>query len=208
MAMPPTQPGRIARRAFLVSGAAAALMLRRDRAIDTAPRGASLAQVELEQAARKVELCSSANAAGVGLRGEYFPEEGCRGVPLLVRLDSSIDFDASLDWPPDRAGERPLSVRWSGWIKPALAGRYRFHAGADHARVLVARQPMAGAGADAQAQIELAAGRYYPITVELDRIAGANNRIRLEWTAPHGARFAVPRALLYLPTDAVPARRA
>ena len=24
---------------------------------------------------------------------------------------------------------------------------------------------------------------------------------RLEWTAPHGARFLVPRALLYLPTE-------
>jgi hypothetical protein len=207
MATSPPAPGRNARRAFLIGGAATALLLRRDRAAEPSARGDQLAKVELEQAARKVELCSSANAAGVGLRGEYFADEGCRGTPLLVRLDGSIDFDASLDWPKAQHGPRPRSVRWSGWVKPALAGAYRFHAGVAEARISVSRQPLAGAGVEPQAEIELAAGRFYPITVELDRIAAAG-RIKLEWTAPHGARFAVPRALLYLPSEGVTTRRA
>lgn len=209
MAMLPDRP-RLTRRAFLAGGtaAAAALLLRRDLAREASAHGNELAQVELEQAARKVELCSSATAAGVGLRGEYFADEGCRGAPLLVRLDAGIDFDATLDWPADRRAQRPRSVRWTGWVKPAITGAYRFHTSAASARVLVSRQPLAGAGADAQAQIELAAGRYYPITIELGHVDAAAGRIRLEWTAPHGARFAVPRALLYLPSEGVTTRPA
>ena len=205
-----TNKPTLTRRAFLAGGTAGAalLLLRRDFARETPAPGHGLAQVELEQAARKVELCSSATAAGVGLRGEYFADAGCRGAALLVRLDAGIDFDAGLDWPADRRGPRPRSVRWTGWVKPAVTGAYRFHTGSAPARVLVSRQPLAGAGAGAQAQIELAAGRYYPITIELDHVDAAAGRIRLEWTAPHGARFAVPRALLYLPSEGVRTRPA
>jgi hypothetical protein len=62
-----------------------------------------------------------------------------------------------------------------------------------------ARQPLAGP--DAAPDVELSAGRFYPILVEVDRIAAADARIRLEWTAPHGARF--PRAA----RPALPAHR-
>ena len=72
---------------------------------------------------------------------------------------------------------------------------------------VAARQSLSGP--DAARDVELAAGRFYPILVELGRIAAADERIRLEWTAPHGARFLVPRALLYLPTEGLaPARPA
>jgi hypothetical protein len=126
---------------------------------------------------------------------------------MLVRLDGGIDFDASLDWPGDRARHRPRSVRWSGWVKPAIAGRYRFHAGVADARILVSQQLLAGPAAEPQAGIDLDAGRFYPISVEVDRLAPAAERIRLDWTAPHGARFAVPRALLYLPMDGIATAR-
>ena len=204
------QEVRTSRRAFLSLlagvGAGGALLLQRDGVASAATPTDQLAQAELEQAAQKAELCSSANAAGVGLRGEYFADERCRGTPMLVRLDGSIDFDASLDWPVERR-RRPRSVRWSGWVKPPLAGLYRFHAGVADARVLVSQQVLAGPDAEPQADIELAAGRFYPISVELNRIAPDANGIRLEWTAPHGARFLVPRALLYLPTDGIETAR-
>ncbi|HEX6707041.1 MAG TPA: PA14 domain-containing protein [Albitalea sp.] len=188
------------RRAFLAiaAGAGATLLLQRD--VGGLRRASSnhLAEAELEHAAQRAALCSSANVAGVGLRGEYFADEGCRGPALLIRQDATIDFDASLDWPAERRDQRPRSVRWTGWVKPPLPGRYRFHPGTSEAQVQVSRQRVAGP--DADDGIELAAGRFYPIAIELDRIAPGAADVRLEWTAPHGARFLVPRALLYLPT--------
>jgi hypothetical protein len=199
--------GHRPRRMFLaVAGTAgAALLVRRD-GVQAASPAAGLAAVEARQAAERAGLCSAANAAGVGLRGEYFAAERCAGAPLLVRLDGAIDFDGSFDLPAGSQA-RARSVRWSGWVKPPLSGRYRFHAGSPDARIVVARQPLAGP--DAAPDVELSAGRFYPILVEVDRIAAAEARIRLEWTAPHGARFLVPRALLYLPTEGlVPSRTA
>jgi len=208
---------RIGRRGFLalagaggVAAAGGAFFVLRGGARAPEARPDDLAAVEARQAAHRAALCSSANVAGVGLRGEYFAAERCAGAPLLVRLDGGIDFDATLDWPAREQAGRPRSVRWSGWVKPAIAGAYRFHAGAgDAARISVSQQPLAGAGAPADARIELAAGRFYPIVIELDRVASIESRIRLEWTAPHGARFAVPRALLYLPMEGLqPSRSA
>ena len=183
--------GMLTRRRVLAAGAgaAAALVMRRD-----ATRGAmplDLAQVERDQAAHRAALCTSANASGVGLRGEYYADEGCRGAPLLIRDDGIIDFDATLGW--DDARRRPRSVRWSGWVKPVWSGIHRFHAGNGEAQIVVARQALSGA---ARPGIELAAGRFYPISVRLDRIRDAG-RIRLEWTPPHGARLRVPQVLLY-----------
>jgi hypothetical protein len=197
---------RPTRRSFLAGSAALGLVLlvRHDDAKRTlaSPRE-SLADAELQRAAQRAAMCSGANAAGVGLRGEYYAREHWRGSPALVRTDSAIDFDRSLDWPSSKSGDRPRSVRWTGWVKPPITGRYRFHADAPGARVVVSTLVLAGAGA--QRDIEMAAGRFYPITMEMSLNANSSNtqRIQLEWTAPHGARFLVPRALLYLPTEAV-----
>jgi hypothetical protein len=49
----------------------------------------------------------------------------------------------------------------------------------------------------------MAAGRFYPIQIELARSAAVEQALRLEWTAPHGARYVVPKALLFAPTDSV-----
>jgi PA14 domain len=156
------------------------------------------------RAEERSQLCSPDNASGVGLRGEYFGAESMRGDVLLVRIDGPVNFDASLDWPADRARQRPRSVRWSGWVKPSVAGTYRFHAAdVPQARVTVAKRVMAGEGAAADAQVELSAGRFYPITVELAHLRSLKDVVRLEWTAPYGSRFVIPRALLYVPTDTV-----
>ena len=196
-------PLQLSRRAFVVAGAGFGLLcaLRRD-AIGGVPQatGGNLADAELRRADQRSQLCSGSNSAGVGLRGEYFANEEWRGPPVLVRTDGPVDFDSSLDWPGDRQLGRPLSARWAGWVRPPISGRYRFHADQGAARIVVAKQVLTGPDAPPDANVELAAGRYYPITLEVKRLAPAVGRLRLEWTAPHGARFVVPRALLYMPT--------
>ena len=149
----------------------------------------------IDQIARRNTLCSAGNAVGVGLRGEYFAEEDCHGTLLLSRIDSTIDFDASMEWPVPLARTPPRSARWSGWIKPPLAGSYRFHFPAPNGSITVARQLVSGTAAAPNAVVRLEAGRFYPITLSMARFDGApNQRTRLEWTAPYGGEIRPCRA--------------
>ena len=98
-------------------------------------------------------------------------------------------------------------MRWSGWVRVPFNGRYRFHGEPAAVTVRVAGQVMQGPGA-VRDGLELAAGRFYPIAVEWSEVpsSAAPLPVSLAWTAPHGARYIVPRSLLYPPTDAVPAK--
>ncbi len=199
-------------RRHLILGAAAALgstaLMRWDGtgvrlAGSTAPATGGLGDPELKYAQQRADLCGAGNAVGVGLRGEYFAQADLAGAVLLTRVDRFVDFDAQMDWPADQPA--PRSARWSGWIKPPLAGAYRFHADGPGMRVSVANRVVADADAPVRpetAAVDMALGRFYPITVELRRIeARFTGRWRLEWTAPHGMRYVVPTALLFVPNN-------
>jgi hypothetical protein len=167
----------------------------------SAVTGPQLSSLELKYAQQRADLCGAGNAVGVGLRGEYFAQADLAGPALLTRIDRFVDFDAGFDWPSDQA--RPRSARWAGWIKPALTGAYRFHADAPGLKVSVGPRVVADAAAHINEPVEMALGRFYPITIEAPHLdAGFNGRWRLEWTAPHGMRYVVPTALLFMPTNA------
>jgi hypothetical protein len=188
-----------ARRRLLVMGGDLAVSAFARRDALPARVGVPIASSpDLEDAARRGSLCTARDAVGVGLLGKYFSLEGCHGPTLLTRIDPVVDFDAALDWPTDHIRTLPRSARWSGWIRAPLDGRYRFHLDADAASVTVARQPML----EPDATIALHAGRYYPLQAALERMPGHSRRIQLEWTAPHGARYVIPRSLLQIPTPA------
>lgn len=168
------------------------------------PVANTLSAIEMQQAAVRNEVCSARNPTGVGLRGEYFASEGMQGAPMLVRVDGVLDFDSSLDWPAEKFAQRPRSVRWSGWVRAPISGAYRFHGSVPQMRVIVARDVVAGADAPPEAKVAMAAGRFYQLTVELERVPLEDIQpIRLQWTAPHGLRYVPPRALLYQPTESV-----
>jgi hypothetical protein len=186
--------------ALAAAAAGWALVEWRERA--AAPRaGAALAQRDLLGVPTARALCTAANAVGVGLQGSYFEGARWSGRVLLERLDPVIDFAPDLALPPGAAAAR--SVRWRGWIKAPLNGKFRFHATAPGLSIRVANQPAAGEGAPEGNAVEMAAGRFYPIQIELARSADVGQALRLEWTAPHGARYVVPKALLFAPTDSV-----
>ncbi len=184
--------------------AAAALLTACDRmTVAAAQSPGTMAAAEARRAAERGSLCSSANASGIGLRGEYFARHVGEGAAILVRTDGVVDFDRSFDWPADRATHRPGAARWTGWVKPPITGRYRFHAELPGSRVTVARQT----GGGETPAVELSAGRFYPIVIEAEGLDALSGRFRLEWTVPHGARYLVPRALLFLPSDTAPAAK-
>jgi hypothetical protein len=160
--------------------------------------------LEALHAAAMNQLCSGRTPAGVGLKGEYFAAEGWRGAPTVARVDGTVDFDAALQWPAGKSAERPRSMRWTGWIKAPVTGVYRFHGSRPEMTIRVGPELLAGGGAAANAQFSMTAGRFYPIAVEIERFDAADPRpVRLEWTAPHGARYVPQRALLYQPTETV-----
>ena len=66
--------------------------------------------------------------------------------------------------------------------------------------IVVAHQVFNGGDGSALNQIEMAAGRYYPLVLEVHGLNVTVDEVRLEWTAPHGMRYLLPRALMYLPT--------
>ncbi|MGV3727073.1 PA14 domain-containing protein [Hydrogenophaga sp.] len=182
----------------------AVLLLRKDdiAAALTSPSADRMAD-ELLRAAERADLCSAKNAVGTGLRGEYFAKEGMQGPAQLVRVDEVIDFDRSVGAAANPRAASIASVRWSGWLKASISGAYRFHADAPNMQIVVARQIVAGAGARPGEKMDLAAGRFYPIEIRVTQLTESDRRIQLEWTAPHGARYVVPRALLHPPTETV-----
>lgn len=191
------------RRLLLAASGACVLTLLRPTATRAAGDGAGVdrAAAERAAAARQGELCSSRNPVGVGLRGEYYGRDGLLGPVILSRIDAAVDFDASLAWPAELAA-RARSVRWSGWVKPPLSGRYRFHLDVPGATVEVARQRAFG-DADGPG-VMLDRGRFVPIVATIPHLPERRDlHVSLEWTAPHGARYVVPRALLHLPSETV-----
>lgn len=194
------------RRSFILAVAAggAILALRRDvlRPTQDEPARDRMA-AELLRAAERANICTAANAVGVGLRGEYFSETSLRGTKRIVRVDDVVDFDRSIKGPAGVVSQTVSSVRWSGWIKAPLSGKYLFHADAPNMRIMVAHKAVAGGDAPEAQKVDLDAGRFYPIEIVVNQLTDSDARIRLEWTAPHGARYVVPKALLHLPTEAV-----
>lgn len=198
------------RRAIILGAVAAGvlLLLRKDVIEFIRPTHSNeRMEMELRRAAERADLCTAANATGVGLRGEYFSNALAQGAPKLVRVDEVIDFDrSSITGLPEIATQPVSSVRWSGWIKAPFTGAYHFHADTPNMRITVANKLVAGGGATAPEQkFDMAAGRFYPIEVVVTQVTNSDSdaRIRLEWTAPHGARYVVPKALLHLPTETV-----
>lgn len=202
----PSSRSPLLRRSFILAMAAggAVLSLRRDVLEPILPtRARDRMAAELDRAAERADICTAANAVGVGLRGEYFPQPYLRGTPRIVRVDDVIDFDRSIKGPAGEASQAVSSVRWSGWVKAPLSGKYRFHADAPGMQIMVAHKPVAGKGSLQEERVDLDAGRFYPIEIVVNQLTDSETRIRLEWTAPHGARYVVPKALLHLPTDTV-----
>ena len=194
------------RRAVLWAGAGLLLSTSVVRASTATParsepsRGGSSA---LGESARQADLCSSANAIGVGLRGEYFSADGWRGHPDAVRTDTTVNFDSPTELSRACGLQQIGSVRWTGWVRAHVSGRFRFEGGSPRVRVVVSNLDQSGPQVNSTAGIQLSAGRYYPVRVELDRVSTAQLVVSLQWTAPYGARYIIPRELLFLPSDSV-----
>jgi hypothetical protein len=143
-----------------------------------------------------MQLCSASNSAGIGLIAEYFASDEFRNPPMFSRIDGPVFLDPS-EFFSDR---RPTAVRWRGWIKPPLSGEYSFHMKHSHIEIKISQAVVTESARGHLEPVTLSAGRYYPIYVEAKKISSITEGIGLEWTAPHGMRFIIPKSLLYTPS--------
>jgi hypothetical protein len=65
-----------------------------------------------------------------GLVAELFGDSGFKQL-VTKRVDPQINFGWGVKAPDDRLPVDSFSVRWTGWLKPPVAGRYRFNLSAD-----------------------------------------------------------------------------
>jgi PA14 domain len=154
----------------------------------------------------RASLCSSANPAGTGLLGIYYEKSQWSGRVAHSRIDATINISSRLDWPEQSGHAIPGSVRWSGWVRAPLTGNYRFHTNNPSAVIRISNVVVADANSVSSALTPMAAGRFYPISIDWAQ-AGKSGLIRLEWTPPHGARYSVPQALLYPPSETTTLRQ-
>lgn len=138
-----------------------------------------------------------------GLKGEYFGAADLT-VPLLTRLDSTVNFDWLLGAPAAGISADGFSVRWSGAVTPRFSESYTFYATSDDGvRVwvngaLIADNWSDHAPAEVSGRINLVAGALCDIKVEYyERTGGA--QVQLRWSSPSLPKEVIPSTCLSTP---------
>ena len=141
---------------------------------------------------------------GTGLWGSYHLGTQLDH-PDRVRLDATVDFDSER-LPPHAedvsfARDR-FSVRWSGWLLPAVSGTYQFVTESDDGvRLVVGGHRVIDNWTDHgrqtnRGELALEAGRKYPLELEYYERGGAAV-MKLSWLPPTTALEVVPTARLF-----------
>ena len=143
----------------------------------------SAVQLDVRPAEGLTLLVASGSQGGAasaenGLLGFYFPERNFKGKPV-TRVDSGCSYKfpgspfPNTNFPADN-----FTVSWRGVVIPPDTGKYKIGFNADdRAKVTVANQKVNPWGSE----IELAAGKPYPIDVRFEE-DGGNAEFSLWWT--------------------------
>ena len=119
---------------------------------------------------------------------------------VLQRVDGRIHRNFGFGSPDAKLGGDNFSIRWNGWLKPPLAGKYVLHASADDGfRLWLDGKPIlnrwGGAGDEAQ-EVELTDG-LHALKIEYNEY-GVTAAVRLMWKLrDQSTEFTVPAAALY-----------
>ena len=76
-----------------------------------------------------------------GLKAEYFENTALEGTPK-VRKEGWINFEPANQAPDPFLPKSPLSVRWTGKLRPTISGRYTFSFTSDDGCRLSIEQPV------------------------------------------------------------------
>ena len=123
-----------------------------------------------------------------GLKAEYFTNKDLKGTPK-VRTDEWINFEPANQAPDPFLPSSPLSIRWTGKLKPTISGTYTFGFRTDDGcRLFIDGKQMIdswhnrGAETD-KVKMDLVAGQEYEICAEYFDNNG-EKEARLYWEIP------------------------
>ena len=145
-----------------------------------------------------------------GFRGEYYSDQTLT-TQVLVRLDSSINFNWGNGSPDPAIAANNFSVRWSGRIRPRYTERYSLITESDDGvrlwvnGVKVIDQWIDQGPTRYVAQLDLVADQNYDIVMEYYE-NGGGAVARLSWSSASQAEEIIPssRVLVPLPPNAAP----
>lgn len=123
-----------------------------------------------------------------GLKAEYYRNASLQGEPAVVRTDEEIYYDPSCQ-PPDPAWSQPMSVRWTGKLRPTVSGDYVLSMKSDDGcRVWLDGKKLIDSWVERPATnddvtVNLEAGKSYDLKVEYFD-GGGDCFARMFWRAP------------------------
>ena len=148
---------------------------------------------------------------GTGLQGVYYKGTDLAGIPLLNRIDTTINFNLTyasipqvLSPAPGIVPEDMYSVRWTGQVQPLYSETYNFYTVSDDGiRLWVNGVKLVDNWANQDAtektgSITLVAGQKYDIVIEYYENTG-NAVTKLLWSSPSTPKAIVPKLQLYPP---------
>lgn len=155
-------------------------------------------------------ICSSIQpGTGTGLQGVYYNGTVLSGVPLLTRVDTTIDFELTyskqpvvLSPAPGIVPEDKYSVRWTGQVQPMYSETYTFSALTDDGvRLWVNGVQLIDnwtnqAATEKSGSITLQAGQKYDIILEYFENTG-EAITKLYWASASTPKQIIPKTQLY-----------
>ena len=139
-----------------------------------------------------------------GLKGEYFGKTDLT-VPLMTRLDATVNFDWLTGSPASVIPVDGFSVRWSGAVTARYTESYTFYANTDDGvRVWVNGVKIIDnwtdhAATEVSGSVNLVAGQLNDLKVEYYE-NGGGAVAQLRWSSSKQAKEIVPSTLLSTPT--------
>jgi beta-glucosidase len=129
-------------------------------------------------------FCLDAACAAPGLKAEEFAGPDLASAPVAARTDANAKFA----WGSPVRQERETSIRWTGFLKVAEPGAYRFrYTGANGYRIFVDETLVAdvwdAAWPTSDTAIDLTADRPHAIRVEAIQ-KGSRASQKLQWSKP------------------------
>jgi hypothetical protein len=148
-------------------------------------------------------------SASAGIRGYYFNNMNVTGVPVLVRIDPTINFNWGDPGSPDpKVNVDNFSARWVGVVEALYSEPYTFTCNTDDGfrmwldDVLIIDSWVAQAPTmHSSSAINLVAGQRYGVRVEYYEDGGGATA-QLFWQSPSTPRQIIPAGALQLPLAA------
>jgi pimeloyl-ACP methyl ester carboxylesterase len=142
------------------------------------------------------------SGSGNGLTAEYFNGVNLAGIPLVTRIDETVNFDWLSGTPDPLVPINQFSARWTGKIKPLYSESYTFYTFSDDGIRLYVNNNLVidnwtyHGAIENTGTITLTAGQLYDIRLEYFE-GNSMATAKLSWSSLNQQKQIVPKSQLY-----------